>query len=101
MLHPIMGPLILTILLFLIFQGVFAWATPFADAIDGGFSALSAWVSANTAPGLGQSFLTDGLIAGVGGVIVFLPQIIILFAFILVLEATGYMVRAEIGRAHV
>ena len=93
-LHPVMGPLILTVLLFLIFQGVFAWATPFADAIDGGFSALSAWVSANTAPGLGQSFLTDGLIAGVGGVIVFLPQIIILFAFILILEMTGYMVRA-------
>ncbi len=93
-LHPVMGPLILTVLLFLIFQGVFAWATPFADAIDGGFSALSGWVAANTAPSLWQSFLTDGLIAGVGGVIVFLPQIIILFAFILILEMTGYMVRA-------
>jgi ferrous iron transport protein B len=93
-LHPVMGPLILTVLLFLIFQGVFAWATPFADAIDGGFSALSAWVAANTAPGLMQSFITDGLIAGVGAVIVFLPSIIILFAFILILEMTGYMVRA-------
>jgi ferrous iron transport protein B len=93
-LHPVMGPLILTVLLFLIFQGVFAWATPFADAIDGGFSALAGWVAANTAPGLWQSFLTDGLIAGVGAVIVFLPSIIILFAFILVLEMTGYMVRA-------
>ncbi len=93
-LHPIMGPLILTVLLFLIFQGVFAWATPFADAIDGGFSALAGWISAHTSPGLWQSFLTDGLIAGVGGVVVFLPQIIILFAFILVLEMTGYMVRA-------
>jgi ferrous iron transport protein B len=93
-LHPVMGPLILTVLLFLIFQGVFAWATPFADAIDGGFSALAGWVAENTAPGLWQSFLTDGLIAGVGAVIVFLPPIIILFAFILVLEMTGYMVRA-------
>ncbi len=93
-LHPVMGPIILTVLLFLMFQGVFAWATPFADAIDGGFSALAGWVAANTPPGLWQSFLTDGLIAGVGAVIVFLPQIIILFAFILVLEMTGYMVRA-------
>ncbi len=93
-LHPIAGPIILAALLFLMFQGVFAWATPFADAIDSGFSALGAWVSANTAPGIFQSFLTDGLIAGVGSVIVFLPQIVILFAFILVLEMTGYMVRA-------
>ena len=93
-LHPIAGPIILAGLLFLMFQGVFAWATPFADAIDGGFSALGAWVSANSAPGIFQSFLTDGLIAGVGSVIVFLPQIIILFAFILALEMTGYMVRA-------
>jgi ferrous iron transport protein B len=93
-LHPVAGPIILAGLLFLMFQGVFAWATPFADAIDGDFSALGAWVSANTAPGIFQSFLTDGLIAGVGSVIVFLPQIIILFAFILALEMTGYMVRA-------
>ena len=93
-LHPIAGPIILAGLLFLMFQGVFAWATPFADAIDGGFSTLGAWVSANSAPGIFQSFLTDGLIAGVGSVIVFLPQIIILFAFILALEMTGYMVRA-------
>ena len=93
-LHPVAGPIILATLLFLMFQGVFAWATPFADAIDGGFSALGLWIAANTAPSLFQSFLTDGLIAGVGSVIVFLPQIIILFAFILALEMTGYMVRA-------
>jgi ferrous iron transport protein B len=93
-LHPIAGPIILAGLLFLMFQSVFAWATPFTDAIDSGFSALGVWVSANSAPGIFQSFLTDGLIAGVGAVIVFLPPIIILFAFILALEMTGYMVRA-------
>ena len=93
-LHPVIGPIILAALLFLMFQGVFAWATPFADAIDGGFSALSSWVSSELPPGLFRSFITDGLIAGVGAVIVFLPQILILFAFILILESTGYMVRA-------
>jgi ferrous iron transport protein B len=93
-LHPLAGPIILAAILFLIFQGVFAWATPFADAIDGGFASLSGWVSNALPDSLLRSFLTDGLIAGVGAVIVFLPQIIILFAFILILEQTGYMVRA-------
>jgi ferrous iron transport protein B len=93
-LHPFAGPVILAAILFLIFQGVFAWATPFADAIDGGFVALSTWVSDTMSDTLLRSFITDGLIAGVGAVIVFLPQIVILFAFILLLEASGYMVRA-------
>jgi ferrous iron transport protein B len=93
-LHPVAGPIILAVMLFLIFQGVFAWATPFADAIDGGFSALGGWVSGVMPDSLFRSFITDGLIAGVGAVIVFLPPILILFAFILVLEASGYMVRA-------
>ncbi len=93
-LHPVAGPVILAALLFLMFQGVFAWATPFADAIDGGFSALGDWVSGVMPDSLFRSFITDGLIAGIGSVIVFLPQILILFSFILILEATGYMVRA-------
>jgi ferrous iron transport protein B len=93
-LHPVAGPIILAVMLFLIFQGVFAWATPFADAIDDGFSALGGWVSGIMPDSLFRSFITDGLIAGVGAVIVFLPPILILFAFILVLEASGYMVRA-------
>ncbi len=93
-LHPVAGPVILAMLLFLIFQGVFAWATPFADAIDQGFAALGHFVQANMPPGIFRSFITDGLISGVGAVIVFLPQILILFGFILILEATGYMVRA-------
>jgi ferrous iron transport protein B len=93
-LHPVAGPIILAGLLFVMFQAVFAWATPFADAIDGGFSALQAMVVGAMEPGILRSFITDGLIAGVGAVIVFLPQIVFLFAFILILEQTGYMVRA-------
>lgn len=93
-LHPVAGPIILAALLFIMFQAVFAWATPFADGIDAGVTMLHDWVAAHMADGIFRSFVTDGLIAGVGAVIVFLPQIVILFAFILILEATGYMVRA-------
>ena len=93
-LHRLFGPLILAVLLFVMFQAVFAWATPFADLIDAGFSALHDRVAATLPEGIFRSFLADGVIAGVGAVVVFLPQIIILFAFILVLEMTGYMVRA-------
>jgi ferrous iron transport protein B len=93
-LHPLWGPIILAALLFIMFQAVFAWATPFADAIDGGISWLGGVVSGQLPEGMFRSFLTDGVIKGVGAVVVFLPQIIILFAFILVLEMSGYMVRA-------
>lgn len=93
-LHRVFGPIILAVLLFVMFQAVFAWATPFADLIDGGFSALHDSVAATLPEGIFRSFLADGVIAGVGAVVVFLPQIIILFAFILILEMTGYMVRA-------
>jgi ferrous iron transport protein B len=93
-LHRLFGPLILAVLLFVMFQAVFAWATPFADLIDGGFSALHDLVTATLRESIFRSFLADGVIAGVGAVVVFLPQIIILFAFILVLEMSGYMVRA-------
>jgi ferrous iron transport protein B len=93
-LHRWLGPLILTTILFTMFQAVFAWATPFADAIDGAVGGLTAVVKSALPEGLMRSFLTDGVIAGVGAVLVFLPQILILFAFILILEQTGYMVRA-------
>jgi ferrous iron transport protein B len=93
-LHPVAGPIILAVLLFVMFQAVFAWATPFADAIDAGVSMVRDTVSATLPEGFVRSFIADGIIAGVGAVIVFLPQILILFAFILVLEMTGYMVRA-------
>lgn len=93
-LHPVAGPIVLAVLLFVMFQAVFAWATPFADAIDAGVSLFRDTATAALPPGIVRSFIADGVIAGVGAVIVFLPQILILFAFILVLEMTGYMVRA-------
>lgn len=93
-LHPIAGPLLLLALLFVMFQAVFTWAVPPADAIEAGMGWLGQQVGAALPQGFVRSFLTDGLIAGVGAVVVFLPQILILFAFILVLEASGYMVRA-------
>lgn len=94
LLHPWLGPPILFALLFVIFQAVFAWATPFADALEGVAGWLSDIAIATLPAGLFRDFLTEGVIAGVGSVVVFLPQIIILFAFILVMEATGYMARA-------
>ncbi len=93
-LHPIGGPVILAMLLFVMFQAVFAWATPFADRIDAAVSLVHDAALEALPPGTVRSFVADGLIAGVGAVIVFLPQILILFAFILILESTGYMVRA-------
>jgi ferrous iron transport protein B len=94
LLHPWLGPPILFALLFVIFQAVFAWATPFADALQAGVDALIALATAGLPAGVVRDFLTQGVLSGVGSVIVFLPQIIILFAFILVLEQSGYMARA-------
>jgi ferrous iron transport protein B len=93
-LHPVAGPLLLVTILFVMFQAVFTWATVPADAIDAGFGALQDAIKSALPDGFVRSLLTDGLIAGVGAVIVFLPQILILFLFILVLESSGYMVRA-------
>ncbi|GEM72391.1 ferrous iron transport protein B [Sphingomonas aquatilis NBRC 16722] len=93
-LHPVAGPLLLVTILFVMFQAVFTWATVPADAIDAGFGALQDAIKSAMPDGFVRSLLTDGLIAGVGAVIVFLPQILILFLFILVLESSGYMVRA-------
>ena len=94
LLHPWLGPVILFALLFVVFQAVFSWATPFADALDGGVSALGDAVKATMPESLLRDLVTDGIIAGVGSVLVFLPQILILFFFILTMEATGYMARA-------
>ncbi len=94
LLHPWLGPIILFALLFVVFQAVFAWATPFADGIEAGIGWLSQGARAIFPAGLPRDLLTDGILSGVGSVIVFLPQIIILFFFILVMEATGYMARA-------
>ncbi|MEJ2384494.1 MAG: ferrous iron transport protein B [Xanthomonadales bacterium] len=82
------------IVMALMFQAVFSWATPLMEGIDGAATALSGWVAAHLPPGAFSSFLTDGVIAGVGSVIVFLPQILILFLFIIVLEDSGFLARA-------
>jgi ferrous iron transport protein B len=94
LLHPVAGLLILLCILFVMFQAVFAWARPLMDLIQAGFDGLGAMVHEALPPGLLQSFLENGVISGVGSVIVFLPQILILFFFILLLEDLGYMARA-------
>jgi ferrous iron transport protein B len=94
LLNPWSGPLVLFALLFVVFQAVFAWASPFADALEGGIAWLSGQVTAALPAGLARDFITQGVLAGVGSVVVFLPQIVILFAFILAMEASGYMARA-------
>jgi ferrous iron transport protein B len=94
LLHPVAGLAILLGLLFLMFQAVFTWATPAQDAIDAAFQWLGAAVSAGLPDGLLKSFIADGVIAGVGSVLVFLPQILVLFFFIIMLEDFGYMARA-------
>ncbi|WP_375380705.1 ferrous iron transporter B [uncultured Sphingomonas sp.] len=93
-LHPVFGLILLAVILFVMFQSVFTWAQVPMDAITAGFAALTRGVDAVMPDSVLRSLLTDGVIAGVGAVIVFLPQILILFAFILLLEASGYMVRA-------
>ena len=92
--HPVWGLVLLAALLFLMFQAVFAWAVPPMDAIKGGVGAVGDWTLAHMAAGPLRSLLVDGVLAGVGSVLVFLPQILILFAFILVLEDSGYLPRA-------
>ena len=93
-LHPVIGPVLLAIVLFFVFQAVFAWAESPMNAIE----AATAWsgeVAGSVLPeGWVKSLIVNGLIAGVGGVVVFLPQIVILFAFILLLEEWGYLPRA-------
>ena len=94
LLHPVAGLLILLCLLFVMFQAVFAWAKPVMDAIAAGFEWLGVLAHDALPDGLLQSFIQNGLLAGVGSVLVFLPQILILFLFILLLEDLGYMSRA-------
>jgi len=93
-LHPVLGPLILAAILFLVFQAVFAWAQVPMDAIKAGVGAFAGWVGSVMPPSLFKGLLVDGVLAGVGSVLVFLPQIIILFFFILLLEDSGYLPRA-------
>ncbi len=92
--HPVWGLVLLALLMFLMFQAVFAWAAAPMDGIKALIGAGGEWLTANMAEGPLRSLLVDGVLAGAGSVLVFLPQILILFAFILVLEDSGYLPRA-------
>jgi ferrous iron transport protein B len=93
-LQPVLGPCILALILFLVFQAVFAWAQVPMDAIKAGVDSLGEWIGHVLPTSLFKDLLVDGVLAGAGSVLVFLPQIIILFFFILVLEESGYLPRA-------
>jgi ferrous iron transport protein B len=93
-LHPVAGLAILLSILFVMFQAVFAWAQPLMQLLSAAFDAAGQFVHDTLPGGLLQSFLQNGVISGVGSVVVFLPQIIIIFLFILLLEDFGYMARA-------
>jgi len=94
-LHPVGGLAILTVVMFLIFQAVFSWAAPLQDGVTAAITALGGWVGGLLASmPLLHSLVTDGLFAGLGTVLAFLPQILILFLFILMLEESGYLPRA-------
>ncbi len=93
-LHPVLGLVTLAVMMFVVFQAVFAWAAPFMDGIESLFGWLGEVIGASISQPLLHSLVVDGIIAGAGGVVVFLPQIIILFFFILVLEESGYLPRA-------
>lgn len=93
-LHPIFGLMILAAVMFFIFQAVFSWAEPLMDGITEGVTFIGQWFASTLPDGLLRSLIVDGLFAGLGAVLVFLPQILILFLFILVLEESGYLPRA-------
>jgi ferrous iron transport protein B len=92
--HPLIGAILFVLVMGTVFQAVFSWATPIMDLIDAGTAWIGGSLLALLPPGALASLLVDGVIAGVGSVIVFLPQILILFAFIIFLEDSGYMARA-------
>lgn len=91
--HKVWGYLIFFAILFLIFQSIFAWATVPMDFIDGLFANLSGWLSSVLPEGPLSSLLAEGIVPGIGGIVIFVPQIAILFAFIAILEESGYMAR--------
>ncbi|HEX8559030.1 MAG TPA: ferrous iron transport protein B [Pyrinomonadaceae bacterium] len=92
--HKLLGPLVLLLVMAVVFQAIFSWATLPMELIDGGFGALGEALRARMPAGLLTDLLVDGVVAGVGGVLVFLPQILLLFFFIALLEDSGYMSRA-------
>ncbi len=93
-LHPVIGPILLVLMMYFVFQSIFSWAEPIMNMIDGFFGILSGYVEASMVEGPLRSLITDGIIGGVGSVLIFIPQIVILFLFIALLEDSGYMPRA-------
>ncbi len=93
-LHPVAGTALFAVVMVLFFQLIFAWAAPLMDLIDAGVGALAGAVQAALPAGLLADFLADGVIAGVGSVVIFLPQILLLFTLLYLLEDVGYMARA-------
>lgn len=93
-LHPLVGPLVLATVMFLVFQAVFAWSQPPMEWIQAGVGSIGAWLGTALPDSALRSLLVDGIVAGAGTVLVFLPQVLILFFFILMLEDSGYLPRA-------
>src|SRR5262249_23550605 len=92
--HRVWGTLVFLAMMFIVFQAIFTWARPLMEMISSGKDALGSWLGAGLPAGPLKSLLIDGVVEAAGGVLVFLPQILILFAFIAVLEDCGYMARA-------
>ncbi|UZJ63601.1 hypothetical protein OKW96_14055 [Sphingobacterium sp. KU25419] len=93
LLHPILGYLIFFGVLFLIFQGIYNWSGPAMDFIDTQFADLAAYVQSTVPAGPLPDLLSNGIIKGIGGIVIFVPQIVILYIFISLMEETGYMSR--------
>ena len=93
-LHPVVGLLLLLVILFVIFQAVYAWATPMMDGLEALVASFGNIVATYLPEGILKSLIVDGIIAGVGSVVVFVPQIALLFLFLLILEDSGYLPRA-------
>jgi len=91
--HKVYGYLIFFVILFALFQSIFAWAEPFMDYIDFGFAKLSSWAKTYLPSGVLTDLIAEGIIPGLGGVVIFIPQIALLFCFIAILEESGYMAR--------
>ena len=95
LIHPFFGYCIFLLILFLMFQAVFQWSSLPMDLIDGLFTNLSIWTASTIPQGVLNDLLVNGVLAGIGGIVIFIPQIAFLFAFIVFLEDTGYMARVS------
>jgi len=95
-LHPVAGPAIFAVVVIAVFQSIFSYVTPAMDAVRWLFQASGNWIAATLPPSLVRSLLVDGVWSGVGSVIVFLPQVLLLFLFIGILEDSGYLARAAL-----